>query len=98
MFQAAARFQTIDLYVVDTDTDIQLIGPNYSDILFGSGFSYNIFEADAYNIYVTEPDTKNVIAGPLRVDLEVGRNYSLYVLDSQNLSATELIFFEESAP
>ena len=98
MFQAAARFQTVDLYVVDTDTDIQLIGPNYSRILFGSGFSYNIFEADAYNIYVTEPDTKNVIAGPLRVDLEVGRNYSLFVLDSQNLSATELVFFEESAP
>ena len=98
MFQAASRFQTVDLYVVDTDVDIQLIGPSYSNILFGSGFSYNIFEADAYNIYVTEPDTKNVIAGPLRVDLEEGRNYSLHVLDSQNLSATELIFFEESTP
>jgi len=98
MFQAASRFQTVDLYVVDTDVDIQLIGPSYSNILFGSGFSYNIFEADAYNIYVTEPDTKNVIAGPLRVDLQEGRNYSLHVLDSQNLSATDLIFFEESAP
>ena len=58
----------------------------------------SFLKADADNIYVTEPGTRNVIAGPLRVDLEEGRNYSLLVVDSQNLSATELIFFEGSAP
>lgn len=98
LLQAAARFQTLDVYIVDTDTDIQLIGPSYSSILYGNGFSYTMVEADTYNIYVTEPGTKNVIAGPLRADLEESSNYSLLIVDSQNLSTAELLFFEEQTP
>lgn len=94
-FQAAARFQSVDLYIVDTDTDIELIAPTYSSILFGNGFNYVNFEEDSYNIYATEPNTKNIIGGPLLIDLARNKNYSFVVADSSNLSAVELIVFEE---
>lgn len=97
LFQAAVRFSTVDVYVVETDTDIQLIGPSYASVLFGSGFSYVSLEADEYNIFVTEPGTKNVIAGPLSVNLEESHNYSLVITDSPNISAAELVFFEDSS-
>ena len=95
LFHGAVRFPTVDVYVVDLDTDIQLIGPTYSSILYGSGFDYVRREANSYNIFVTEPGTNNVIAGPLQVDMEKSRNYSLIIADSPNLSAVELLFFEE---
>lgn len=97
LFNAAVRFSSIDIYVVDLDTDIQLIGPSYSSVLFATGFDYALREADSYNIYVTEPGTNNVIAGPLRVDMAESENYSLIVVDSANLSAVDLLFFQESA-
>ena len=96
LFHGAARFPTLDVYVVDTDTDIQLIGPNYSSILFGSGVDYIRVEEDSYNIFVTEPGTNNVIAGPLQVDMGKSENYSLIIVDSPNLSAVDLLFFNES--
>ena len=84
-------------HVVDTDTDIQLIGPSYSSILYGTGFSYVALEANEYNVFVTEPGTKSVIAGPLSIDLEKSHNYSLVITDSPNISAADLLFFEDSA-
>ena len=95
LLQAAARIDVVDLYIVDTDTDIQLISPGFPSILYGNGFSYIEFEEGPYNIYVTEAGTKNVIAGPLRTDLAKNRNYSLIMVDSSNLSAVDLLFFEE---
>ena len=95
LLQAAARIDVVDVYIVDTDTDIDLISPGFPSILYSDGFSYIDFEEGPYNIYVTEAGTKNVIAGPLGADLEKNRNYSLIVVDSSNLSAVDLLFFEE---
>lgn len=97
LFHGAVRFPTVDVYVVDLDTDIQLIGPTYTSVLYGSGFDYRRREADSYNIFVTEPGTNNVIAGPLQVDMEKSENYSLVIVDSPNLSAVDLLFFHDSA-
>jgi|GEM_PF-2028331 len=96
LFQGAVRFPTVDIYVVDQSVDIQLIGPSYVSVLYGAGFSYTNREAGIYNVYVTEPGTKNIIAGPLQVDLEKSNNYSLIVVDSPNLSAAELLFFQDT--
>ncbi len=97
LFQAAVRFSSVDVYVVDTATDIQLIGPSYSSVLYGTGFSYASLQENEYNVFVTEPGSKNVIAGPLNVTLEKSHNYSLVITDSPNISAADLVFFEESA-
>ncbi len=97
LFQGAARFQTLDVYLVDLETDIQLIGPTFSNILYGTGVSYVNRESGTYNVFIAEPGTKNVVAGPLQVILEKNRNYSLTVVDSTNIAVADLLFFDDTA-
>lgn len=98
LFQAAVRFQSLDVYLVDVTTDIQLIGPTFSSMVYGTGQSYVNREAKRYNVFVTEPGTKNVIAGPVEVTLEENRNYSLTIVDSADISAAEILFFDDTEP
>ncbi len=90
VFQAAARFTTLDAYIVDKDTDITLISPTFSSLLFGSGVDFNSFEPGEYIIVITESGTKNVIGGPITADLMAGSNYLLVVTDSENVSAVDV--------
>ncbi len=96
LFQGSARYQTLDVYLVDLDTDISLISPTYSSVLFGTGFDYVSREPDIYNLVVTEQGTKNIIAGPLEITLDASNNYSFIVVDAANISAVELLVFEDT--
>ncbi len=90
-FQSAARFTTLDAYIVDKDTDITLIAPTYSSLLYGSGVDFNPFEPGEYIIVITESGTKNVIGGPIAADLTAGNNYLVVVADSENISAVDVV-------
>ena len=96
LFQGAARFQTLDVYLVDLDTDISLIGPSSSGLLYGTGFSYVSREPDDYNLVITERGTKNIIGGPLEISLEANENYSIILTDAPDITAVEILVFEDT--
>lgn len=96
VFQGAARFQTLDIYIIDEDADIELLSPTYSSFLFGTGTSLTSFEPEGYNIVLTEPGNKNIIAGPLATDLVAGRNYLLVVTDGDNITAVDMSLFDRT--
>lgn len=96
IFQGAARFQTMDIYLVADDVDISLTGATYPNTLFGSGTGYLSLEGQGYNLYLTESGTKNIIGGPFHLDLEVGRNYGIVIVDAPDITAAEILFFDQT--
>lgn len=95
LFQGAVRFQTLDAYLVDSTTDISLIGPGYSSFLYGTRSGYSQREPGDYVLVLTETGTKNVIGGPLEMQLEAGRVYDFVIVDASDITAAEILVFEE---
>jgi hypothetical protein len=96
IFQGAARFQTMDIYLAAEDVDITLTSASYSSALFGSGTGYQAVEGQAYNLYLTEAGTKNIIGGPFHFELEVGRNYGIVIVDAPDITAADILFFDQT--
>jgi hypothetical protein len=96
IFHAAARFQTMDIYLAADDVDITLTGPNVPSALFGSGTGYVAREAGAYNVVLTAPGTKSIIGGPFPVELEQGRNYGIVVVDAPDITAADIFVFDQT--
>jgi hypothetical protein len=96
IFQGAARFQIMDIYLVADNVDITLTSASYSSTLFGSGTGYQAVEGHAYNLYLTEAGTKNIIGGPFHLDLEVGRNYGIVIVDAPDITAADMLFFDQT--
>ena len=97
LFQAASRFLTLDVYLVETDIDISLIGPNLGSFIYGTGTSMLNFEPGEYNLVVTEPGTKTIVSGPTPMTLEAGTRTGIVLLDSGNLNAVDLMLVDEDA-
>ncbi|MEO0952708.1 MAG: DUF4397 domain-containing protein [Pseudomonadota bacterium] len=96
IFQAAARYQTLDIYLVEDDVDIALIGPTFGSVLFGTGNSYIPFEAGSYNLVFTEPGTKTIVGGPFGLDLDAGRNYGLVAVDEDDITAVDVLIYDQT--
>lgn len=95
LFQGAARFQAMDIYLVADDADIALTGATYPSALFGSGTGYTAVEAGTYHLVFTQPGTKNIVGGPFRVELELARNYSIVIVDAQDIASADMLFFDD---
>lgn len=96
IFQGAVRFQTLDIYLVADDVDITLTGPSYSSVLFGGGVAYQAVAGQTYNFFLAEADTKNVVGGPFRLDLQAGRNYSIVIVDAPDITAADILVFDQT--
>jgi len=94
VFHGATRFSAIDLYIVNTDVDISLIGPNFSSFIFGTSTGLFTLVPGDYNFVVTEAGTKNVIGGPHYLEMEAGQNTGSVILDSPSITATDAIFID----
>ncbi|MEL6951272.1 MAG: DUF4397 domain-containing protein [Pseudomonadota bacterium] len=96
IFQAAARYQTLDIYLVEDDVDIALIDPTFPTVLFGTGNSYLPFEAGSYNLVLAEPGTKTIVGGPFAVTLEIGRNYGIVAVDEDDITAANVLIYDQT--
>ena len=94
VFQAAARFQTMDVYLVAEKIDITLTGPTYARALFGGGSGYVARTPDKYKVVLTEPGTKNIIGGPVPIELRKGRNYGIVIVDAPDITTADILVFE----
>ena len=98
LFQGATRFSTVDVYIVDTDVDIALIGPSFFSLIYGTSTGLGTYAPGEYNLVVTEANTKNVIGGPYLLDLVAGENTGGMILDSASITATDVLFFDLNDP
>ncbi len=78
----AANFDTLDLYLVDTGTDIADINPLAAGLTFGFVSDFGPTIPGDYDLILTLPGEKTFIAGPIRVDLVNGDVVELLILDT----------------
>jgi hypothetical protein len=82
LVHGAANFDTLDLYLVDTGTDIADINPLAAGLTFGFVSDFGPTIPGDYDLILTLPGEKTFIAGPIRVDLVNGDVVELLILDT----------------
>ncbi len=84
-FPASMNHLTMDFYVVDAGTPIDEESPRLNSIPFAQLAPSLRLEAGSYDLYLTTPREKTIIAGPERLDLVLG-------------DVAEVIFFDTVDP
>jgi len=79
---AASNHASIDVYVIDADSDIADAFPTQFAVEFGQSPRISSLNAGSYDLYLTLPGEKTVIAGPLRIDAALGDIIDPVALDT----------------
>ena len=90
LIEAAANFDAMDLYLVDTGTDIADIDPFIAGLTFNFVSDFGPTIPGNYDLILTLPDEKTLIAGPIRVDLVNGDVVELLILDTVDPTIAEV--------
>jgi len=90
LIQAAANFETLDLYFVDAGTDITDINPTFPGMLFGFASDFAAQTAGSYDLILTLPDEKDPIATPLQLDLVEGDVVEALMIDTVDPTIVEI--------
>ena len=72
LIQAAANYSTLDVYIVDAGADITDLTPSLSSLSFGLATDFVAQIANSYDLILTLPAEKTVIAGPISLVLADG--------------------------
>ena len=72
LIQAAANYPTLDVYIVDSGADITDLTPSLSSLSFGLATDFVAQIANSYDLILTLPAEKTVIAGPISLVLADG--------------------------
>jgi len=96
IFNTNTNFDSVDIYVVEADTLIDEQTPIISDVSSKSTTGPALLPADSYDIYITETSEKNILTGPIRLDLELNDVFSGIIFEEIDPSIVELQLFEEN--
>jgi hypothetical protein len=95
IYQAAARFGSLDFYLVSADSDISLVSPYLSSFAYTGSTGYFSVVPDSYDIIYTMPGTKTIVAGPLRRNLEAQQIYDVVTVDTAQTDRANILFLSE---
>lgn len=79
---AAANLDTLDLYFVETGTDITDLSPSIPGLTFVGGTDFTPQVANNYDFILTLPDEKTMVAPPIRIDLVNGDVVEALIIDT----------------
>jgi hypothetical protein len=82
LVHGAANFDTLDLYLVDTGTDITDINPLAANLGFTFVSDFGPTIPGNYDLILTLPGEKTFIAGPIPLDLVNGDVVELLIIDT----------------
>ncbi len=82
LIQAAANFDTMDLYLVDAGTDIADVDPLAANLTFAFVSDFGPTIPGNYDLILTLPGEKTLIAGPIPLDLVNGDVVELLIIDT----------------
>jgi hypothetical protein len=82
LLNAAANFDAMDLYLVETGTDIADISPLAAGLTFTLVSDFGPTIPGNYDLILTLPGEKTLIAGPIRLDLVNGDVVELLIMDT----------------
>ncbi len=91
LIHAAANFDTLDLYLVETGTDIADINPLAADLTFGFLTDFGATIAANYDLILTLPDEKDPIATLLQLDLVEGDVVEVLLVDTVDPVVADIV-------
>ena len=80
----------MDLYLVDTGTDIADVNPLAANLTFPFVSDFGPTIPGNYDLILTLPGEKTLIAGPIRVDIVNGDVVELLILDTVDPTIAEV--------
>jgi len=91
-FQTSNNFASVDFYVVDAGTAIEDVNPTRADLATGVAAASGVLPAGSFDLYITENETKVVLAGPYRIDVAAGDVVDLIVVDTVDPTVLDVLF------
>jgi hypothetical protein len=91
LFSASSNFDFVDLYVVNADETIDGFAPFRTGIISRQPNATSDMQAGSFDFYLTRFIEKDIIAGPLRVDVELGDVLDLVIFDTDNTDTLEMV-------
>ena len=92
--QASTDQPLVDIYMVESGNDITELPPRYFVLPFQADTGYDDFEAKDYDIYVTEPANKNVLAGPFPFTASIGDVVHFAIVDTADPNVVEIVEYD----
>jgi hypothetical protein len=93
--QVSINFETVDVYLLESGTDIADAGPAFTGL--GSSFSSGYRQAapGEYEITVTEAGEKTIAAGPVTVTLEDGSVVEAAIIDTADPNVLDIAIYDD---
>ena len=91
VIQAAANFDTLDFYFVETGADITDLSPTIRRLGFAAGTDFSAQLANNYDVILTLPDEKTLLAPPTRIDLANGDVVEVLIMDTVDPMVTDVM-------
>ena len=92
ILNASVNKQSFDLYIKERDDPlVEDDTPSFIRILFSLSSPPLQRVAGGYDVYVTEPGTKNVLAGPYPIDVALGDVVFLLAVDNVDPSIVDIL-------
>lgn len=89
-YHAALSNSFVDIYVVDADVPIDDEGTTIFNFTFSQVAPPLPFEQGSYDVYVTVPNEKTIIGGPLRIDVVDGDVVELMLFDTVDPAVVDI--------
>jgi hypothetical protein len=90
-YHAAFNHATLDLYVLVAGTPID------DELPVIPGMAYSLisptlaYDTGSYDLYLTLPDEKTIVAGPMQFDLTIGDNVEVFFIDTVDPATAEIL-------
>ncbi len=88
----ATNHRLVDIYVVEADTGIDEALPLVGNLPLGATGAGLRLAPDSYDAFVTVPFAKDVLAGPVRLDLAGGDVLDALIYDDVDPAIVDLVF------
>ncbi|MDH3409685.1 MAG: DUF4397 domain-containing protein [Gammaproteobacteria bacterium] len=95
IINTAANHGSVDVYIVEVDALIDEALPAIPGLTVGSSPAASPFPSGSYDIYVTASGAKDVIVGPVRLDVAAGDIIEIVVYDNIDPAIADLVFIPQ---
>jgi hypothetical protein len=92
LFNAAVNFGFLNIFVVDADTTIDDQFPTRGALPSGNLAAIIGLAEGSFDIYVTSFDSEEILAGPIRIDVEIGDVLGGMIFDTVDPAVLQLDF------
>ncbi len=95
IIQGAIRFTAVDIYLLQEGSDIGLVSPSISSILYAQNTGYLSVSPGTYDLTLTLPGSKTVIGGPYRMQLDGSGIYTVVSVEENDISMVDLVQLDD---